>query len=134
MKQVMQKAQELAEAILDSELYQDMKRLEGEVRHDPEATRLMGDMIACRQNVEDILSSTDMDPEQLITAGEEMEKAETRMNENEKIIALRKARKDFQTMMDNVNQILRLVITGTVDDQGASGGCSGQCDQCGGCR
>ena len=75
-----------------------------------------------------------MDPEQLKTAGEEMEKAETRMNENEKIIALRNARKDFQTMMDNVNQILRLVITGTVDDQGASGGCSGQCDQCGGCR
>ena len=29
---------------------------------------------------------------------------------------------------------LGLVITGTVDDQGASGGCSGQCDQCGGCR
>ena len=76
MREVMQKAQELAESILDSEIYQTVKRLEGEVRHDEEAARLMGDMIACRQNVENILSASDMDPEQLKAAGEAMEEAE----------------------------------------------------------
>ncbi len=131
MREVMQKAQELAESILDSEIYQTVKRLEGEVRHDEEAARLMGDMIACRQNVENILSASDMDPEQLKAAGEAMEEAEKRMNENAKISELRNARKDFQTMMDNVNQILRLVITGRVDSEG---GCTGRCEQCGGCR
>ena len=135
MREVMMKAQELAEAILDSEVYQKMKRLEGEVRHDPEAGKLLGDMIEKRQKVEETLSSNDMKPEDLSKASLEMEEAEKRMNANEKIQTLKDARKDFQTMMDNVNKILRLVITGPVDDDDTTGGCcTGSCDTCGGCR
>ena len=135
MREVMMKAQELAEAILDSEVYQKMKRLEGEVRHDPEAGKLLGDMIEKRQKVEETLSSNDMKPEDLSKASLEMEEAEKRMNANEKIQTLKDARKDFQTMMDNVNKILRLVITGQVDDDDTTGGCcTGSCDTCGGCR
>ena len=41
------------------------------------------------------------------------------------IKTLKEYRKDFQTMMDNVNRILRLVITGqTEDEDGRSSGCS----------
>ena len=108
MREVMMKAQELAEAILDSEVYQKMKKLEGEVRHDPEAGKLLGDMIEKRQKVEETLSAAGMKPEDLAEASREMEEAEKRMNANEKIQTLKDARKDFQTMMDNVNKILRL--------------------------
>ena len=134
MRDVMMKAQALAEAILDSELYQNMKKLEGEVRHDADAGKLLGDMIEKRQKVEEILSSNSMTPDALAAASCEMEEAETRMNENEKIQALKSARKDFQTMMDNVNKILRLVITGQVEDDSPENGCTGRCDTCGGCR
>lgn len=135
MREVMMKAQELAEAILDSEVYRKMKKLEGEVRHDPEAGKLLGDMIEKRQKVEETLSSSNMKPEDLSKASLEMEEAEKRMNANEKIQTLKDARKDFQTMMDNVNKILRLVITGQIEDDGTNGGgCSGRCDTCGGCR
>ena len=130
----MMKTQELAEAILDSGTYQTMKSLESDVRHDETAAGLLSDMIEKRQKVEEILSSTDMTPDLLAAASREMEEAEKRMNENEKILALKKARKDFQTMMDNVNRILRLVITGKVEDEDSAGGCSGHCDTCGGCR
>ena len=131
----MTKAQELAEEILNSEIYQKMKKLEGVVRHDPEAAEALGDMIEKRSRVETILSSADMDPNELAKASAEMEEAEKRMNSNEKIIELKEARKDFQTMMDNVNQILRLVITGQVDE-GRSGAaaCSGNCSSCSGCN
>ncbi len=134
MQEVMTKAQELAEAILDSRIYQNMKKLEGEVRHDPEAGKLLGDMIEKRQKVEEILSSNRMTPDELASASREMEEAESRMNENEKIRTLKDARKDFQTMMDNVNKILRLVITGQVEDDDTEGGCTGRCETCGGCR
>jgi len=131
----MTKAQELAEEILNSGIYQKMKKLEGVVRHDPEAAEALGDMIEKRSRVETILSSADMDPNELAKASAEMEEAEKRMNSNEKIIELKEARKDFQTMMDNVNQILRLVITGQVDE-GRSGAaaCSGNCSSCSGCN
>ena len=134
MRDVMMKAQELAEAILNSETYTKMKKLEGEVRHDETAARLLSDMIEKRQAVESILSSAGMKPEELSSASLEMEAAEKAMNENEQIAALKSARKDFQTMMDNVNQILRLVITGRVDDNPSGGCCSGNCSSCGGCH
>ena len=44
----MMKAQELAESILDSEIYQKMKQQENAVRHDPDAAKALGDMIEKR--------------------------------------------------------------------------------------
>ena len=135
MRNVMQKAQELAEAILDSEVYQKMKAQEAAVRRDPGAAQALSDMIEKRNRVEEILSAADMDPNDLAAASREMEEAEQRMNENEMIGTLKEYRKDFQTMMDNVNKILRLVITGEVEDEnGGSSGCSGNCSGCSGCR
>ena len=113
MRDVMMKAQELAEAILDSEIYRKMKQQEADVKHDPEAAAALSDMIEKRGKVEDILSSANMDANELAEA----------------------SREDFQTMMDNVNRILRLVITGqTEDEDGRSSGCNGNCSGCSGCR
>ena len=135
MRDVMIKAQALAEAILDSEIYQKMKEQENAVKRDPEAAAALGDMIEKRNRVETILSSADMNPNELAEASSEMEEAEKRMNDNVMIRELKDYRKDFQTMMDNVNRILRLVITGeTEDENGKGSGCSGNCSGCSGCR
>ena len=134
MRTVMTKAQELAEAILESEVYQKMKQQETAVRRDPEAAEALGDMIEKRQRVETILSGADMDPDALADASREMEEAEKKMNNNPMIISLKEYRKDFQTMMDNVNRILRLIITGETEDDNSGSGCSGNCSGCSGCR
>ncbi len=134
MRNVMMKAQELAESILDSEIYQKMKQQENAVRRDPEAAKALGDMIEKRNRVETILSAADMDPNELAEASREMEEAEKRMNENTMIQSLKDYRKDFQTMMDNVNKILRLVITGETEDDTKFSGCGGNCSGCSGCR
>ena len=135
MREVMNKAQELAEAILDSDCYREMKRPEAEKRRDPEAAAALGEMIEKRNRVENILASADMDPNELAEASREMEEAERRMDANEKIIELKEKRKDFQTMMDNVNRILRLVITGEVEDENRGAvACGGDCSACGGCH
>ena len=135
MRDVMMKAQELAEAILDSEIYRKMKQQEADVKHDPEAAAALSDMIEKRGKVEDILSSANMDANELAEASREMEEAEKRMNENGMIKTLKEYRKDFQTMMDNVNRILRLVITGEVEDESrGTVACGGDCSACGGCQ
>ncbi len=134
MREVMMKAQELAEAILDSEIYLKMKQQENEVKHDPDAAKALGDMIEKRNRVENILSSANMDPNELAEASREMEEAENRMNSNPMIKTLKAYRKDFQTMMDNVNRILRLVITGETEDENGGSGCNGNCSGCSGCR
>ena len=73
MREVLQKAQELAEAIIDSEPYLNMKKAERVMRKDETASSILGTMIEKRQKVENILSSNDMNPEELKTAGEELE-------------------------------------------------------------
>lgn len=134
MRNVMMKAQELAEAILDSEVYTRMKQQENDVKRDPGAGAALSDMIEKRSRVENILSSANMDPNELAEASREMEEAEQRMNDNEMIRTLKEYRKDFQTMMDNVNRILRLVITGETEDENGRSSCGGNCSGCSGCH
>ncbi len=134
MRNVMQKAQELADAIVESDVYTKMKDLEEEVQNDETAAAAMQKMISRRKAVEDVLTTKNMDREELTRASREMQQAEAEMNQNEKIQALKAARKDFSTMMDNVNRILRLVITGEVQEEDTGlGSCSGSCDGCSGC-
>ena len=135
MRNVMQKSQELAEAVVASDIYTRMKQLEEEVEQDAEAAAAMHTMVEKRRRVEEVLSTKNMKPEDLAQASQEMEAAEKAMNENEKIQALKAARRDFSDMMNNVNRILRLVITGEVEEEdfSATASCSGNCASCSGC-
>ena len=134
MREVMQKAQELAEAIVESSVYQRMHAAELQVNKDEEAVKAVAAFVEKRQAVENVLAQSDMDHEQLARVGEEMEEAEKRLNEVPLVKEMQEARKEFTQMMENVNRILRLVVTGETDD-GCSGdcsGCSGGCESCGG--
>ena len=136
MREVMQKAQELAEAIVESSVYQRMHAAELQVNKDEAAVKAVAEFVEKRQAVETVLAQSDMDHEQLARVGEEMEAAEKRLNEVPLVKEMQEARKEFTQMMENVNRILRLVVTGETDD-GCSGdcsGCSGGCEGCGGCH
>ena len=52
------------------------------------------------------------------------------VNQQPMVRAMQDARSQFTQMMENVNQILRFIITGETEE---SGGCSGSCESCGGC-
>ena len=135
LNNVMQKAQALAEAILDSEIYQRMKAAEARYMRDEEALRLTAAVNEKRNAVQDLLTANDMDHAALALAGEELEAAEEAMNACAAVHELQDGRRAFTSMMDNVNRILRLVITGeTGDDEGSGSGCSGNCSGCAGCH
>ena len=131
MREVMMKAQALAEAISLSEVYKTMHDLEDQVTKDETATALIAAYMEKRSNVELLLRSPEFDAEKVAAAGEELQSAEKAMEECTMVKDMREAQAKFQEMMDNVNRILRLVITGEVED--ATGGCTGNCASCGGC-
>ena len=133
LNNVMQKAQALAEAILESEIYQGMKAAENNYMHNEEAIRLTAAVNEKRNAVQELLTANDLDHEALARAGEALEQAEEAMNASAAVHELQDARRAFTSMMDNVNRILRLVITGeTGEDEGS--GCSGNCSGCAGCH
>ena len=131
MREVMMKAQALAEAISQSEVYKTMHDLEDQVTKDEAATALIAAYMEKRSNVELLLRSPEFDAEKVAAAGQELQDAEQAMEACAMVKDMREAQQSFQEMMDNVNRILRLVITGEVED--AAGGCSGNCASCGGC-
>ncbi|MBR2718025.1 MAG: YlbF family regulator [Clostridia bacterium] len=138
MNNVMHKAQELAEAILESSIYQRMHTAELQVNKDEEAVKAVSDFVEKRQAVESILASNNMDHTALAEAGKAMEEAEKKLNEVALIKEMQESRQEFTQMMENVNRILRLVITGETEEEcdcgGDCGGCSGSCSSCGGCH
>ena len=131
MRKVMMKAQALAESIAQSDIYKKMHDLEEQVTKDETATALIAAYMEKRQNVELLLRSPDFDAEKVSAAGQELQDAEQAMDNCTTVKEMREAQQSFQEMMDNVNRILRLVITGEVED--AAGGCTGNCASCGGC-
>ena len=131
MRKVMMKAQALAESIAQSDIYKKMHDLEEQVTKDETATALIAAYMEKRQNVELLLRSPVFDAEKVSAAGQELQDAEQAMDNCTTVKEMREAQQSFQEMMDNVNRILRLVITGEVED--AAGGCTGNCASCGGC-
>ncbi len=130
MQQVLEQAQKLGEAILNSDVYQRMHKAEMQVTVDPEASKAIAEVIEKRQQVESILTEANADKNVLAEAGEAMEAAEKRMNEVPLVKELQESRAEFSQMMENVNQLLRLIITGETGEE--TGGCSGSCSSCGG--
>ena len=137
MKEVMVCAQKLAEAILNSDVYQHMHVLEEQVTQDEDATKAIAAYMEKRTAVEQAMRNPDIDPTQLAEAAQELEDVQQAMNDCPIIRDMRDAQKKYQDMMDNVNRILRLVVTGeTEDDKGGqpTSGCTGNCASCGGCH
>lgn len=137
MRNVMEKAQALAQAIVESDIYQRMHTAEGQVTADADAAGAIAALMEKRQAVENLLADEDMDHTALAEAGKAMEEAEAALNEQPLVKELQAARADFNQMMENVNRILRLVITGETEEESGCGGncsgCSGGCGSCGGC-
>ena len=133
MKEVMMCAQKLAEAILNSDVYQHMHTLEEQVTQDEDATKAIAAYMEKRTAVEQAMRKPDIDPTQLAEAAQELEDVQQAMNDCPIIRDMRDVQKKYQDMMDNVNRILRLVVTGeTEDDKGGqpTSGCTGNCASC----
>ena len=130
MEKVLEQARLLAEAIAESDVYQKMHQCENDAMKDAEATRAIADFVEKRQKVESLLAEGNMDHTALAEASKAKEDAEKKVNEQPKVRAMQEARGEFTQMMNNVNQILRFIITGETED---NSGCSGSCESCGGC-
>ncbi len=129
MQNVMMKAQALAMAVKETGLYEKMHELEERVTTDPDATMAISNYMEKRTEMENLMRDPQMDPHELAELGNALQMAEQFMNDNDLVKEMRDAQEKYQTMMENINRILRLVVMGVVEDSG----CSGNCESCGGC-
>lgn len=131
MEKVLNQAEQLAEAILESEEYIAMRLAEQAAMKDEKATQLIAAYTEKRQKVEGLLANANMDHGALAEAGAELENVEHALDENEVIAHMRHTNEAFAVMMKKVNSIIKYVVTGENDEEE---GCSGSCSTCGGCH
>jgi cell fate (sporulation/competence/biofilm development) regulator YlbF (YheA/YmcA/DUF963 family) len=131
MENVLNQAEQLAEAILESEIYIKMRIAEQAAMRDEEAAGLIAEYSQRRSDVESLLASNDLDHTALTEAGETLEAAEKAVDSNMLIKVMRDTNRAFTDMMQQVNKIIKYVVTGEMEQDE---GCSGSCGSCGGCH
>ena len=124
---VFTKTRELAQALMESEAYQNMKAAEEKAMKSPEAAETITQFMEKRTQLEELIANEDFDAGEMKRLSAEMDELQTRLQMMDDIAKMNEARNEFSTLMAQVNQVLTFVITGQMDE----GGCSGSCATCG---
>ena len=131
MEKVLNQAEMLAEAILESEEYITMRLAEQAAIRDENATQLNASYSQNRPAVENLLADANMDHGALAMAGQELQEVERAIDECEVLNKMRESNEAFNAMMKKVNAIIRYVVTGEEEQEE---GCTGSCSTCSGCH
>ncbi|MDO4357625.1 MAG: YlbF family regulator [Clostridia bacterium] len=133
MDMVFQKTRELGQALMECDVYQNMKAAEDKAMKNPEAAETMGLFMEKRGKLEELVSSDDFDAGEMKRLSNEMDDLQQRLQMMDDIVKMTEARNEFSQLMGQVNQVLQFIITGQIEE--SVGGCTGSCASCGGsCR
>lgn len=131
MNEVFLKTRELGEAILRSEEYNFVKEAEERAMKNTDAAETMGKYLEVKGEMDKMMAAGEKDWAKVKQLSDEMSSLQERMNMIDDIKALNDAREGFANLINQVNSVLRFIVTGEMDT--AEGGCSGSCETCGGC-
>ena len=133
MNQVFLKTRELGEALLKSGEYQQMKAAEERAMKNADAAYTMGLFIECRSKIQDMLEHENPDSEQLKALSDELDAYQEKLSSIEDIVQLNEARARFSELIEQVNSVLRFIVTGETREDGDESSCGSSCGTCGGC-
>ena len=132
MNLVFEKTRELGEALMASEEYKAMKAAEDAAMANAEAADLMSRYLEHKTKLEEILHSGNPDPDAIGELGAAMEELQGQFQNVPDIIEMNRAREEFDSLINQVNQVLHFIITGEMEESGE--GCTGSCATCPGCH
>ena len=128
MDRVLEKAQDLAEAIRSSEAFIQMKQCEQRMQNSEAAVKANAEYDRVFAYAR---SAVHRDGGEKTQALEMLHRAHAQRDACPEIAEYLAASDQFHQMMQNVNQLLQLIVTERLTD--ASGTCSGDCSACQGC-
>ena len=131
MDEVFKKTRELGEALLECEVYANMKAAEDRAMANPESAEAMADFLGKRTELQAMMQSDNPDPGAMKRLSDEMDACQERLQMIDDIVALTDARNEFNSLIEQINQVLQFIVTGRMDEPS---GCAGDCGSCGGCH
>lgn len=131
MEQVYQKTRELGEAIMNSSVYKEMKAAEDVALKNEQAARIMGEYLEHRNKLQSLMEQNAPDADQMSEESRAMEDLQAQLNQIDDLVTLSQKRNEFTNLINQVNRLLKFVITGEMDSED---GCTGSCETCHGCH
>lgn len=128
MSEVLTKARELGEAIVNSEEFKALKNAEEIQENNPEAMKLLQDYNNKRRALAEEITNGDVSPERMEEIRKTLEESFERVMSNPDIAAYNEAQQKFEAIVNQMNAILTFYMTGEI-----SAGCSGNCSGCSSC-
>lgn len=130
MSEILAKARELGQAIVDSEEYKNLKALEEKQENDEEAMAALVEYNNVRKRLAEEINASEVNDERMAEIREELEKSYEKVMSNPTISEYYEAQNKFQAIVGQMNSILTYYMTGEISGGGCSGNCSG-CSSCG---
>lgn len=127
MDKVLLTAEQLGEAILESEQYISMRLAEQAVIDDEAAQDLIQEYSDRKDAMQKELTKKPLDHDAIAKAGDAVKETEERIGKHPLINVMREKSGEYQDMMQQVNSIISRIVNGEPE-----GGCSGSCEGCGG--
>ena len=132
MDKVFQKTRELGQALLECEVYANMKEAEERAMKNQEAAQLMASFLEKRTQIQQMMQEGNPDPGAMKRLSDEMDEVQQKLQMVDDIVTLTSARAEFNGLIGQINQVLQFIVTGRMTDE--EGGCTGSCDSCSGCH
>lgn len=127
MNEVFEKARELGEAILRSDEYITMKAIEEKAMQNEVASKAMEMYQDARRKLEEAMKQKTPNVAEMKRLSDELNAYQEKMREITEVTELTRARENFSNLVSQVNQVLKFLITGEIEDEK---GCGGGCDRC----
>ncbi|MBR5535996.1 MAG: YlbF family regulator [Clostridia bacterium] len=128
MSEILTKARELGQAIVDSEEYKALKAAEEKQEKDEEAIALLVEYNNVRKALAEEIQSGEVSDERMAEIRSELEECYEKVMSNSVISEYHAAQQKFEAVVGQMNSILTYFMTGEI-----SGGCSGNCSGCSSC-
>ncbi len=136
MKEILELAQKLGNAIAESEEIKTYKEMEKIYFESEEAKAAMQQYEETRAKMTVEAKEKGMTPETLQLFQQEMKAAMDKLMENATVKNYLEAKSDFNDILTKVNSIISYCVQGEEQDMAtdATGSCSGNCSHCSGCH
>ncbi|MBO5929990.1 MAG: YlbF family regulator [Clostridia bacterium] len=134
MNEILKMAQSLGEAIADSEEIKVFREMEKIYNEDEEAQRVMQEYEDSRARMTVKAKETGMTAESLALFQKEMKSSMDKLMANKTVKEYLEAKSNFNEIIKRVNAIISFCIQGEDQELAQEGGCSGNCNACGGCH
>jgi cell fate (sporulation/competence/biofilm development) regulator YlbF (YheA/YmcA/DUF963 family) len=132
MNEVFKKTRELSDVIMRSDEYYAMKRAEEAVARNESAYDALDKFVCLRRELDGAMLKDEPDALELKRMSDELIALQLDLTVYDEIKTLYEAREVFMQLMNQVNQVLRFIISGEMDFM--EHGHSQSCASCGGCR